>query len=430
MNAAFYTLGCKVNQYESQAMVEALRNSGFEIVSSDSEADVYIVNSCTVTSESDRKTKQAVRHFKRLHPDSVVVLTGCMPQSYPQIASELNEADIVLGNASNDRLVESILEFLSTRNRVLSMCSHFTGEKFQEMGISGFSDRTRAFVKIQDGCNRFCSYCIIPAARGRVRSRSTAGLKAELERLAASGYVEAVLVGINLSAYGQDNGLTICDAVHTACSVDGILRVRLGSLEPDHITDEVISRLAQEPKLCPQFHISLQSGCDETLKRMNRHYTSSEYSELCGKLREHFRNCSITTDIMVGFPGETEDEFDRSLRFVEKTGFARAHIFPYSIRSGTKAAIMPDQISNSVKSQRVKLMSEVTSRTRTDFLKSQIGGTYEVLFETETPQSEYVGYTANYTHVRVSSPIDITRKLCRVKITGVDNDFCRGVIIE
>ena len=421
MKIAFFTLGCKVNQYESQAMAERMMNCGFELVSPDEKADVYVINSCTVTAESDRKTRQTVRRFKRKNPDSIVVLTGCMPQAFPEDAEALKEADIVLGNKNNTRLPELIERYFSCSQRIIEIESHETGDKFAGDKISGFEGRTRAIVKIEDGCNRFCSYCIIPYSRGRVRSKPIAELEAELRTLSDAGFIEIVLVGINLSSYGSDIGLSICDAVELAAGMD-FQRIRLGSLEPDHITDDVIERLAKIEKFCPQFHISLQSGCDNTLKAMNRHYTSSEYKELCDKLRSAFVDTTITTDIMVGFPTENEADFADNVNFAKEIGFEKVHVFPYSPREGTRAAKM-EQIEKSVKEKRSRIMIEETEKIRQSFLKSQIGKTVEVLLETRHDEQFTEGYTKNYTPVKVigSHPCG---KVVTAKVTATDGDFC------
>lgn len=423
MKIAFYTLGCKVNQYESQAMSEKAAANGFELVMPDAEADVYVVNSCTVTAESDRKTRQAVRKFKRNHPDSIVVLTGCMPQAFPQDAENLEQADIVLGNKNNFRLFDLINRYFSCGQRIIDIEEHKTGDKFSGGDISGFEHRTRAVVKIEDGCNRFCSYCIIPYSRGRVRSKPIDELKCELQRLSDAGFAEVVLVGINLSAYGSDIGLNICDAVELAAGMN-FKRVRLGSLEPDHITDEVIERLAKLDNFCPQFHISLQSGCDNTLKAMNRHYTAAEYRELCRKLRASFPDATVTTDIMVGFPTESEEDFAENVRFAQEIGFEKVHVFPYSPREGTRAAKMP-QIEKAIKEKRSHIMIEKTEEVRQSFLKAQIGKTVYVLLETRHSDGFTEGYTMNYTPVKVSGELPCC-EISAVKIVGVDGDFCIG----
>lgn len=424
MKAAFYTLGCKVNQYESQAMAQRLEKQGFVICDSSEEADVYVINSCTVTAESDRKTRQTVRRFKKLHPESIVILTGCMPQAFPQASSELDSADIVIGNKSNHLLYDYIMDYISGRGRIVAVEEHKSGEEYKGDTITEFRERTRANVKIEDGCNRFCSYCIIPYARGRVRSKPLETLKAEIAELEKNGFCEIVLVGINLSAYGTDIGSSLAEAVEAVASFGGINRVRLGSLEPDHITDEVIARLSKVPEFCPQFHISLQSGCSKTLRKMNRHYTADEYYELCEKLRSAFDGATLTTDVMVGFPDETAEDFEESLTFVKKVGFEKVHVFPYSRRPGTPAAKMANQVENAEKSRRAAVMIEETDKIRKDFLESQIGKTLEILPE-EFHDGYVQGYTANYTPVRILGA-ENGKEIIKAEIISVEDDFCIG----
>lgn len=429
MKASFYTLGCKVNQYESQYMSEILMKAGYEIVNNHEDADIYIINSCTVTSESDRKTRQSVRRFKRNHPNALVVLTGCMPQAYPEAAKELYEADIVLSNSNNGDILDLINSYFLEHKRIVKIIPHEKGEKFQKSQISDFYERTRAVVKIEDGCDRYCSYCIIPTARGRVRSKPLDEIKKEVETLAEKGIVEIVLVGINLSAYGkgENEQIDITDAVHAACSVEKIKRVRLGSLEPDHLTEEIVAKLAKEQNLCPQFHISLQSGCDKTLKKMNRHYTADEYRTLCKELRSKFADCTLTTDVMVGFPYETQEDFEESMAFVKEIGFEKVHVFPYSPRENTLAAKW-EQIEKHVKEERSRQMIEMTNEVREEFLKKQIGKTLNVLFESK--HGDYFeGYTANYTPVRVKSENCLSSQTLNVEITDSDSEYCYGRII-
>lgn len=426
MKIAFYTLGCKVNQYETNWLSEQAESKGFSVVNHNEDADIYVVNSCTVTGESDRKTRQTVRRFKRIHPESVVVLTGCMPQAFPGDAEKLTEADIVLGNKNNYLLFDLLENYFSGCERIISIDTHKTGDTFVPCKIKNFEGRTRAIVKIEDGCDRFCSYCIIPYARGRVRSKSLEDLKEEFESLYHKGFCEVVLVGINLSSYGKDTGSSMCDAVELADKV-GFKRIRLGSLEPDHITDEVIERLAKVKSFCPQFHISLQSGCNKTLKTMNRHYTTEEYSELCQKLRKSFDYTSLTTDIMVGFPDESEEDFEESARFAEKIGFEKVHVFPYSPREGTRAAKMK-QLEKSLKEQRCREMIKRTTKVRTDYLLSQVGKTVNVLFETRSADGYTEGYTENYTPVKVKGEIPCN-EIKKTKITEINGDFCVGEII-
>ena len=424
------TLGCKVNQYETEAMLAQLLHAGFSMAETAAEGDVILLNSCTVTAQSDHKVRQTLHRARRDAPGAVIVLTGCMPQAFPEAAEKLADADIVLGNANRASLLPHILNYLSSRQRIVDIARHETGERFEPMRVGAFHERTRAFLKIEDGCNRFCSYCIIPYARGRVRSKDLGELKAEVEGLAANGYREIVLTGINLSAYGQELGLSLCDAVEAACAVPGIERVRLGSLEPEQMDEAVVARMAKQDKLCPQFHLSLQSGCDETLRRMNRHYDSAEYRRIVANLRAAFDNASITTDIMVGFPGETEEEFARSLAFAEEIGFARAHVFAYSRRPGTVADKMSDQVTNAVKEQRSARMIEATLRTRDRFHESQIGRVEPVLFEQTCAPNVWEGYTRNYTPVRAASSRPLAGLLLPVRLEEACGDFCLGVIEE
>lgn len=427
MKVSVITLGCKVNQYESQAMLGDLSAAGYSACDCADGCDVVIVNSCTVTAESDRKVRQALRRARRENPGAVLVLAGCMPQAFPREAERLTEADIVLGNSNRSSLVHDIQDFLAAGRRIVDIAPH--GNIFEPMRVDRFFERTRAFVKIEDGCNRFCSYCIIPYARGRVRSKPMDDLQAELSQIAANGYREVVLTGINLSAYGQELGLTLCDAVEAACKVKGIDRVRLGSLEPERLDEGVILRLRQQPKLCPQFHLSLQSGCDATLKRMNRHYTADEYRTIVKNLRGVFQNAAVTTDIMVGFPGETEEEFMQSLAFEQEIGFAKAHVFVYSRRPGTMAAKMEEQVTRKTGEERSARMMKAAKQTRYAFLARQVGLAEPVLFEQRHPQDLYEGYTANYTPVRVFSRDDLCGRIIPVRITGAGEDSCMGELM-
>ncbi len=430
MNAYFYTLGCKVNQYETQAMRQRLEEQGYVTAEftpgqPDIGDAVLVINSCTVTGESDRKLRQLLRRCRREHPQSVLVLTGCMPQAFPETAESFAEPDIILGNAKRNELPSKLQQFLTRRTRVVDIAPHDT--VFEKLSIREFQGRTRAFLKIEDGCNRFCSYCIIPYARGRVRSKPLDEIEQEVRELAGQGYVEVVLVGINLTAYGQDLGLSVCDAVERACAVEGIRRVRLGSIEPDHLTDDVIDRLAACDKLCPQFHLALQSGCDATLKRMNRHYTTAEYRTLCDKLRSRFPNAALTTDIMVGFPGEGEEEFQESLAFAREIAFSRIHCFAYSKRDGTPAAKASGQVPNAEKARRNRLMIEMGEECAQAYAQSFVGKTVEVLLETMREDGCFEGYTDTYVPVIVDGGKEGI--LCQVRITKQEHGVCYGVMI-
>lgn len=425
MKIAFFTLGCKVNQYETESMREVFLARGHESCTEDSAADVIVVNSCTVTAESDRKTRQLVRRCRRENPGAVLVLTGCMAQAFPKDAEALADADIVAGNTDPARIAELAEQFRRTGERIIEIHPHENGERFNTPSVSAFSERTRAFMKIEDGCDRFCSYCIIPSARGRVRSRPLDELRGEAARLAQKGFCEIVLVGINLSAYGRGEDFDLCDAVDAVAAADGIRRVRLGSLEPDHITDEMLLRFRAQEKFCPQFHLSLQSGCDETLRRMNRHYDSAFYTDLVTRIRAMFPDAAVTTDIMVGFAGETEEEFAQSLDFVRRTGFAKAHIFAYSRRSGTVAAALKDQVPNAEKERRSHRMAEITEQTEADFLAAQCGRVFPVLFESSA-DGFAEGYTPNYSRVRIRSDNPHTGEILPVRLLSAADGHCRG----
>lgn len=425
MKIFFRTLGCKVNQYETQEMREMAVKSGYSVTESEDEADIFVINSCTVTGESDRKTRQSVRRFKAAHPNAVTVLTGCMPQSFPEMAEKLTEADIVLGNRNNGLLIQSLNEYFISHNRILHLNQHKSGEAFCGFGITDFEERTRAIVKIEDGCDRFCSYCIIPKARGRVRSKSIENIKTEVDNLCKNGYSEIVLVGINLSAYGKGTEITLADAIFAVAENEKVSRIRLGSLEPDHLTDELIEKMSKCEKLCPQFHISLQSGCDRILKKMNRHYTAAEYEHLCDKLRREFDGATLTTDIMVGFPDETDEDFEETRKFAEKIGFEKIHIFPYSRRSGTVADKMSGQIDKAVKAKRAADLARTAEKIREKFLEEQIGKTLSVLVESKQKDGFSFGYTANYTPVKFNGEAQIG-SVASIKITSSNKDFCIG----
>ncbi len=427
MRISFYTFGCKVNQYETQAMRYMFTQRGDstdEYVPGDGiSRDVVVFNSCTVTSESDRKLRQQLHRCRRENPNAIIVLTGCMPQAFLGDDDRLPDVDILLGNAQRNALPYILDTYLKSKTPITCIPTH--GSTYEHLTIATFLGRTRAYVKIQDGCNRFCSYCIIPYARGRVRSRDLDDMQQEITSLAHNGYREIVLVGINLSAYGQDTGKSLADAVEVACAVEGIQRVRLGSLEPDFMTDSMLERLAKQSKLCPQFHIALQSGCDATLKRMNRHYTTEEYAVLCEKLRKRFPDCALTTDVMVGFPGETQQEFNESLAFVQQIAFSRVHVFAYSRRRGTIADKMPNQIPNAVKVERSRQMMAATHQNADDYAQSYIGKTVEVLLETPLQDGVTEGHTDTYLVVHAHTD-QAPGTFVSVRITGGDSHHLIG----
>lgn len=430
MNFNIVTLGCKVNQYESQAMREDMLKNGFELSLNKDFADITIINSCTVTSVSDAKNRKIINKARRNNPAGIIVLTGCMPQAFPKNSENFKNCDIVLGNAKRSELVPAIKKYIEDSVTNISISEH-TGknEPYEHLSVTSLGEHTRAFIKIEDGCNRFCSYCIIPYARGRVRSKELTDLRDEVKQVALNGYKEVVLVGINLSAYGLNKDFNLADAVECACSVDGIERVRLGSIEPEQMDEELITRLAAQPKFCPQFHLSLQSGCDKTLKDMNRHYDTSEYAKIVSSLRKAFNNSSMTTDVMVGFAGESKDDFKESLNFVKQIGFAKVHVFPYSQREGTVAAKAQNQVAPQEKERRAKIMGELVEQTRKEFLKNQIGLTESVLIE-RFRHGYLEGYTKNYTPIHIlTDKIDLCGQIVNVKIIKSSDDYCEGELI-
>lgn len=427
MDFFIITLGCKVNQYESELMSELLIQNGYHKASDASSAQICIVNSCTVTATGDAKCRKVINRVRRENPSCIIVLCGCIPQAFADQPEVFRGCDIVMGNTARRDIVAILSEYLADRRQIIRIDPHGKDESFEPMQISDFDERTRAFVKIEDGCNRFCSYCIIPYARGRVRSKPLDILAQEAADLAAHGYKEIVLVGINLSAYGQELGLNIFDAVHAVCCVDGIERVRLGSIEPERMTHDLLTALAGEPKFCPHFHLSLQSGCDETLRRMRRHYDTAEYARIVADIRELFDNPAITTDVMVGFVGESEEEFAASLAFCDRIGFAKAHVFPYSVRKGTAAERMEGHLDEGLKHRRAEVMIAHTAQKQHEFMLSQVGRTTSVLIESSSSGFSE-GYTPNYTKIKIPRGRFMSGETVEVLITEAFDDYCVGVV--
>ena len=423
------TLGCKVNQYESEVMAELLDQAGYSKAESYQESDINIVNSCTVTATGDAKNRKLIRRIRRENPDSIIILCGCMPQAFADDISAFEGCDIVMGNTSRRNIISLIDEYLMTRQQIIRIGEHQRDEAFEPMRITAFNERTRACIKIEDGCNRFCTYCIIPYARGRVRSKPLDEIRHEAEILAKNGFKEIVLVGINLSAYGQEWELNVYDAVRVVCQTEGIERVRLGSIEPERMTGDILSALAKEPKFCPHFHLSLQAGCDATLKRMHRHYDTAEYARIVADIRRLFDNPSITTDVMVGFVGESEEDFNTSVSFTDAIGFAKTHVFPYSRRKGTVADRMDGHIDEHLKHERADIMIAHTLEQQRRFMLSQVGLTEAVLFETRSKDGMMEGYTKNYTKVRIKDDRNLSGEIIDVKITEAYDDYCVGELI-
>ncbi|MEG1651407.1 MAG: tRNA (N(6)-L-threonylcarbamoyladenosine(37)-C(2))-methylthiotransferase MtaB [Oscillospiraceae bacterium] len=395
VNIFLYTFGCKVNSFETAAMSELLVKKGYQIATSDSDADVIVINSCTVTANGDKRVRQYLRRVKRLNPQVITVLSGCFPQAFPEQASEFTEADIIMGTGNRNELPDLLSNFITDRKSRISIAPN-SGKTFEILKTENLDGHTRAFLKIEDGCERFCAYCIVPFARGPVRSMPLDRLMEQLKMFADNGYKEIVLSGINLSCYGRGTEHNLADAIECAADIDGIERIRLGSLEPDLLSDDMLHRMSRVKKLCPQFHLALQSGCDATLKRMNRKYSISQYVEVSQKIKGMFISPTFTTDVMVGFAGETDDDFDASLKFVSEFGFLKCHIFPYSIRSGTAGAKMPCQIDKYVKDKRAALMSEAAQKSRVKVMQEFVGKPARVILETMQDDGAYSGYTDRY----------------------------------
>lgn len=429
MKVCFFTLGCKVNQHETGALQELFRQQGYTIGGDGESADVYIVNSCTVTAAGDRKSLQWLRRAKRINPEAVTVLTGCYPQAFPEQAASA-PADIIMGNTDRLALVQRVERFLQDHQAQTDIAPHCTGERFEELPAARLAGHTRAFLKVEDGCNRFCAYCVIPLARGRVRSRSAQSVLEELRTLTQQGCREFVLSGINLSCYGADTGDDLAGLVEQAAALPGVERIRLGSLEPDLVAPQTWERLARVPQLCPQFHLSLQSGCDATLRRMRRHYTAAEYADLTKRLRQLFDRPALTTDVIVGFPGETDADFEESMRFVQQCRFLKVHVFSYSVRPGTAAADFPDQVAEEVKAQRSHALSEAVDAVRLQVLQEQLGTEEEVLLERPCGDGLYTGYTRRYVPVRVAAPGHAQGDIVRVRLGSLRDGRCDAEALD
>lgn len=412
MKAALHNLGCKVNAYETEAMQQILEEAGYEIVPFSEYADVYVINTCSVTNMADRKSRQMLHRAKKQNPDAIVVGAGCYVQTKEAQALVDESIDIVIGNNKKHELV-SLLQEYEVSHRKMACVADINHEKqaYEELSLSRTAEHTRAFIKVQDGCNQFCTYCIIPFARGRVRSRELPDVLQEIRTLAKSGYREVVLTGIHLSSYGVDNGESLLHLIEAVHELEGIERIRLGSLEPRIVTDAFAKRLSELPKICPHFHLSLQSGCDTVLSRMNRRYDTAEYEAGCALLRRYFEHPAITTDVIVGFPGETDEEFETTERYLERIHFYEMHIFQYSRREGTKAAAMPDQVPEAVKKERSEKLLALGHRMSEEFRRYYLGRQVTALLEEEflyDGKRYYTGYTKEYVKVAVETKKDLS----------------------
>ena len=422
---SFYTLGCKVNQYETNGMIQKFKESGYEIVDIEQEiSDICIVNTCTVTNMSDRKSRQALRKIKEKNPNAVIVATGCYAQVAKAELEKMPEIDIVLGNDEKNDIVKYVEKFIKEKDKLIKIQDISNQKEFIDMGQITYTEKTRAVVKIQDGCNQFCSYCIIPYARGRVRSRSQESIINEITQISKKGIKEVVITGIHIASYGRDfndeNGLI--DLLEKINLIDGIERIRLGSLEPTIITEEFIKRLVKLDKICHHFHLSLQSGCNETLNRMNRKYSTDEFRKIVERLRKYYKDVILTTDIIVGFPGETEEEFKQTYQFLEEIKFYKMHVFPYSPRRGTRAAVMPNQIDGNIKEQRSKKLIELSNKNEKEYNEQYIGKEVEVLFE-DREKEYYKGHTQNYILVKYKTAEELENTIKTVKVLTADVEY-------
>lgn len=425
---AFITLGCKVNQYETNSMIQQFQQKGYEIVEHTEKADIYIVNTCTVTNMSDRKSRQMLRRVKELNCKAMVVACGCYVQVAKEEVEKLDEIDLVLGNNEKRQIVEMIEKYQKEVKKQIEIEDVMHQKEYVELGEIVYTEKTRAVIKVQDGCDRFCSYCIIPYARGRVRSRKPEKVIAEIEKIAQNGIKEVVITGIHIASYGKDfkEKYELIDLLEKINQVEGIKRIRLGSIEPLLITEEFVERLSKLEKICHHFHLSLQSGCDETLKRMNRRYTTQEFEEIVKRLRECYKDVILTTDIIVGFPGESQEEFETTYEFLQKIKFYKMHVFKYSPRKGTKAAQMAGQIEGKEKEERSQRLIELSNKNEKEYHEKYIGKEVEVLLE-EEKNGYYQGHTKNYIMAMIESEEKLENKLITAKCIKTEKDH---IILE
>lgn len=428
MKVAFSTLGCRVNVYESEAMAEKFIREGYEVVDASEAADVYVINTCTVTNMGDKKSRQIISRARRLNENATVAVVGCYSQIAPKEVSEIPGVDVVLGTRNKGDVVYYVNKARDEGKSQVHVEGVLKNKKFEELNIEEYQDKTRAFLKIQDGCNRFCTYCIIPYSRGSVCSKDPKKVFEEVNKLAEHGFKEIILSGIHTASYGLDleGSVNLIDIIEEIEKVEGIERIRIGSIEPAFFTPEVIEKIKKFKKLCPHFHLSLQSGCDATLKRMNRRYTAKEYADSVNLLRETMPDVSITTDVIVGFPGETEEEFNETYEFLKNIKLTKTHVFKYSPRKGTKAADMQDQLDGSIKEKRSKLLIELSNKNEKEFIEKFIGKEMDALIEAEVKGKDgiYEGYTRNYIKVQVPCTCaDVTGKIVDIEITEAENEI-------
>lgn len=431
---AFYTLGCKVNQADTASMEAIFRRAGYQVVSFTEQADIYLINTCVVTNMGQRKSRQIINRAVRSNPLALIVVTGCYPQTAPEEVKAIAGVDVIIGNQERGRIVELTEKALAEKqHEVLDNVHKMTVDtQFEELAAGTETDRTRAFLKIQEGCNQFCTYCIIPYARGPLRSRSLESIREEVGKLVDAGYKEVVLIGIHLGCYGKEHGgsHTLYDAVKAALSVKGLKRLRLGSLESVEVEPRLLELMQEDHRLCRHLHLPLQSGCDKILQAMHRPYDTARFKELLTEIRSILPDITITTDIIVGFPGETEEDFKQTLAFAESCGFAKMHVFPYSKRKGTPAEKMPQQVDDAVKQQRAAALAELDDRMQRQAMEAAVGSTVEVLFEQPVDAAHIEGLAGDYLRVLVAADAKLCGEIGRVKITGIKEDFLLGEIVN
>lgn len=425
---AFCSLGCKVNQYETNAMAQKFINQGYEVVQFDEYADIYIVNTCTVTNVADRKSRQMLRRAKEINSNSILVACGCYAQVGKDELKKIEEIDLILGNNEKNDIVQVIENHIKEKGIEEYVSDVMYKTDYVELGTTTYTEKTRAVIKVQDGCDRFCSYCLIPFARGHIRSRKIENVIEEIKKIIADGINEVVITGIHIASYGRDfkNGIGLIDLLEEINKIEGLHRIRLGSIEPTIITDEFVERLSKLDKICDHFHLSLQSGCTETLKRMNRRYSAEEFKEVTKRLRAKFPSAALTTDIIVGFPGETDNEFNKTYEFLKDIAFYKMHIFKYSPRKGTKAAVMPNQIDGKIKEERSRKLIELSNENEYKYNQGYIGKEVEVLFE-ERDGDFIKGHTKNYIVVKYETENeDLVNKIVKLKVKEAKNDCLIG----
>lgn len=430
MKVAFETLGCRVNQYETEAMIEKFIKSGYDIVNFGELADVYVINTCTVTNMGDKKSRQMISRARRTNSKAIIAVVGCYSQIAPEKVSKISGVDIVIGTRNKGDIVEKVEEYICKKEQIILVEDVMKNNVFEELNIENYRNKTRAFLKIQDGCNNFCSYCLIPFARGGVCSKEPKKVIKEIKKLVENGFKEVTLSGIQIALYGTDSkdNLGLIDLLEEVDKIEGIERVRIGSISPKYFKDEIIDRFSKLKKLCPHFHLSLQSGCDETLRRMNRGYTTEEYKHIVQKLREKIKDVSITTDIIVGFPGESEEEFKKTYEFLEEIKLSKMHIFKYSPRVGTKACEIKEQIDGNIKDKRSNSLINLNKKLEKDFTNKFLKKELKVLYEEKSnlEENSYEGYTPNYIKVVTKSNMNLQGKIVNTIIKDVKEDYVLG----